>query len=382
MSSTFHFLIALGMLLGTGCSQAQPGPPASRIATPSTAAGEVRHAEIDRYLQAEAGRDAFRGVVLVARGDRILHHAAYGMADLDAGTPNSLDTAFLIGSLTKSFTATTVMQLVEEGKIDLNAPISRYLPGLDKRLGDRLTLHLLLRQRSGLPEHLERIASQGDERASSADILALINQSDLWFQPGTRHQYSNLNYHLAALVIEAVTGQSFADVLEKRTFEPLGMSRSGAESYLDRPAHRASGYRRTFAGWRNDENNMSYTLGSGDIYATADDLLTWSRALDDPAYLSKASRDAMFDGGSEADGWYGYGFRIQPYLRPGGSSGRLVRHGGSMDGFLSNLHRYLDDDLTVIVLGNQRPFDVREVTRRTKELALGMPAAASDDKTE
>lgn len=389
MPSSFHLVISLGMLLCAGCSQAQSGTDIASSASAKTPAASttastaaMRHADIHRYLQALTDRDEFRGAVLVAQDKRIVHRAAYGMADQEAGIANTPDTTFLIGSLTKSFTAATVMQLVEDGKLDLQAPISRYLPGLDRRLGDRLNLHLLLRQRSGLPTHLERIAPQGDERASSADILALINRADLRFQPDARHQYSNLNYHLAALVIEAATGQPFAEVLNERTFTPLGMARSGLQGGGERPRHRAKGYSHGLMGWKNDENNMSYTLGSGDIHASVDDLLRWSRALDDPAYLSHASRDAMFDGGSEADGWYGYGFRIQPYLRPDGSRGRLVRHGGSMDGFLSNLHRYLDDDLTVIVLGNQRPLEVRDITRRIKELTLRMPAATSDDAAE
>lgn len=375
--------LGLSFLLVAGCSVARPPDTAVAPATRSAPQAQaIRHPDIDRELHALATRGDFRGVVLVARGDRIVHRAAYGLANEDTGTPNTAETAFHIGSLTKSFTATTVMQLVEDGVLDLHAPISRYLPGLDRHLGDQLTLHLLLRQRSGLPVHLERVAEQGDERATPADILGLINRTTPAFTPGSRHEYSNLNYHLAALVIEAVTGKPFADVLRERTFAPLGMSRSGIEGYANPAPHRAFGYRKTLTSWQHEENNMSYTLGSGDIHATADDLLRWSRALDDPAYVSKASRDAMFDGGGEADGWYGYGFRIQPYQRPDGAIGRLVRHGGSMDGFLSNLHRYLDDDLTVIVLGNQRPFEVRGITRRVKQLALGMPAAESGDKSE
>jgi CubicO group peptidase (beta-lactamase class C family) len=375
--------IGLSLLFAAGCSGAQP--PAARPETASrmtapTGSADVRHAGIDRYLRDLTSRGEFRGVVLIARGEHIVHRAAYGVANRATGTPNTTQTAFHIGSLTKSFTATTVMQLVEDGALDLQAPISRYMPGLDKRFGDSLTLHLLLRQRSGLPGHLEDIAEQGDERVTSADILALINRAEPEFAPGSRHAYSNLNYHLAALAIEAATGKPFAEALRERTFVPLGMSGSGIERDANPAPHRARGYRKTLTGWESAENNMSYTLGSGDIHATADDLLRWSRALDDPAYLSNASRDAMFDGGGEADGWYGYGFRIQPYRRADGSTGRLVRHGGSMDGFLSNLHRYLDDDLTVIVLGNQRPFEVRDITRRLKQFALGMPVTV--DKGE
>lgn len=371
--------ICLSLSLVAGCSAAQPStdataaPSTAMAATANASADDIRHPDIDRYIRAQAARDEFRGVVLVAHRGRIVHHAAYGSADLDTGTPNTQDTAFLIGSLTKSFTAATVMQLVEDGRLDLQTPISAYLPGLDRRLGDRLTLHLLLKQRSGLPSHLEDIAALGSDEVSSAEILAMINRADLWFAPGSRYEYSNLNYHLAALVIEAVEHKPFADVLRERTFAPLGMARSGVEAYGDPPAHRALGYRRALTGWRHDENNISYTLGSGDVYATAADLLAWSRALDDGRYVSNASRKAMFSGGDAAAGYYGYGFRIQPYRRAGGGTGTLARHGGSMDGFLSNLHKYLEDDLTVIVLANQRPFEIRDFTLRVKQIALGLP---------
>ncbi|MCY0996800.1 serine hydrolase [Myxococcus sp. MISCRS1] len=331
-------------------------------------------AKLDAHLRTYVDKEGFRGAVLVAKDGKVIHRAAYGLADEKGKRPNQVDSQFLIGSLTKSFTAVTVMQLVEAGTLDLQTPISRYLPKLRADLGNSLTLHLLLKQQSGLPTHLDSLVERESKTdVSSEEILRLINTARLSFKPGTKYEYSNLNYHLAALVIEAVTGRSHAQVLQAKTFGPLAMSDSGIERATNVPPKRSFGYAKGLLGVSRDENNVSYALGSGDIYATVDDLYTWAQALFGVKWLSAESRTRLFTGGTREQGYYGYGFRIQPYQRGPGvqERGVLVRHGGSMDGFLSNLHHYTEDRLTVIVLGNVRPFPIRELTFELKELALG-----------
>lgn len=339
---------------------------------------------IEAVMRRYVGEEQFRGVVLVAQDGKLLHKAAYGPADEKTGRGNRVDTPFLIGSLTKSFTAVTVMQLVEEGLLDLNAPLSRYLPGLKQELGNKLTLHFLLKQQSGLPVHLERLVELEEREIPSSEILAIINRASLSFEPGSRHEYSNLNFHLAALVIEAVSGKSYAEVLAEKTFAPLAMANSGVERFSAVPASRARGYRKGMLGLDNDENNVSYALGSGDIYTSVDDLHAWDQALFSKRLVSDKSRARLFDGGSEEWGYYGYGFRIQPYTRGANASapGTLVRHGGSMDGFLSNYHHYIDDKLTVIVLGNIRPFSIRDLSYELKVAALGGKPGPRNGKGE
>ncbi|WP_342380085.1 beta-lactamase family protein [Myxococcus stipitatus] len=340
-------------------------------------------AKLDAHLRAYVDKEGFRGAVLVAKDGKVLHSAAYGLADEDGKRPNAVSSQFLIGSLTKSFTAVTVMQLVEDGTLDLDAPLSRYLPKLRADLGKRLTLHLLLKQRSGLPDHLDALIERESEKdVPSEEILRLINKSQLSFKPGAKFEYSNLNYHLAALVIEAVTGKTFAQVLQAKTFTPLSMAGSGIERSTNVPPRRSFGYAKGLLGVSRDENNVSYAFGSGDIYSTVEDLYAWDQALFGSGLVSAESRKRIFDGGSREEGYYGYGFRIQPYLRGTGvkERGVLVRHGGSMDGFLSNLHHYTEDRLTVIVLGNVRPFPIRELTFELKEIALGFSPTARSRK--
>lgn len=212
------------------------GGPLSPLASPIHQASET-------LLQRAVTEEGFQGVVLVAKGDQILHHKAYGMRDREGKLPNLLDTPFLVGSLTKSFTAVTVMQLVEARKLDLHTPVGTYLPGLRADLGAKLTLHLLLRQQSGLSPHLERLTTFKEEAVTSADILAVINTSKLSFEPGSQFEYSNLNFHLAALVIEAVTGKPYGEVLGERTFGPLKLTGAGVEWHGAKAPGRAKGYR-------------------------------------------------------------------------------------------------------------------------------------------
>lgn len=337
---------------------------------------ELRNPEMESLVSRYVHEDAFRGVVLVAHQGKLLHRAAYGPADASRNIANALTTRFLIGSLTKSFTAISVLQLVEQGKLELNAPIARYLPELRKELAESLTLHLLLKHQSGLPVHLERLAEEAERPVSSKEIFAIINGAELSFSPGSKYEYGNLGYHLAALILERVSGKPYDKLIEQQLFKPAGMSDSGIERFAKRPERRANGYAKTLLGISQDENNVSWAFGTGDIYATADDILRWDEALFSNRLLSAESREMLFDGESAERGNYGYGFRVHEYQRSPdqASLGKMIRHGGSMDGFLSNYHHYIDDGVTIIVLANIRPFEIRQLTFELKETALGAAA--------
>ncbi len=344
--------------------------------------GKTTAEKIESHIQQYVKNEDFRGTILVAKNGNVIHKAAYGYADETRKVVNETETQYLIGSLTKSFTAVTVMQMVEDDLLDLHTPIRTYVPRLKKALGKDLTLHLLLKHQSGLPGHLERLIEFENRDISSDEILEIINTSRLAFSPGSRYQYSNLNYHLVAIVIERVSGRSYPQVLQERTFGPLNMRDSGVERLANVPQQRAKGYRKNRREIVQEENIVSYALGSGDIYSTVDDLLKWDQALYGTELLSESSKKTLFSGENETFGNYGYGFRIQQYQRNPeiSSRGVLARHGGSMNGFLSNLHRYLDDKLTIIVLSNFRPFPIRNLTFELKEISVGVAVGERNRK--
>lgn len=330
--------------------------------------------QIRSHVKKYEKENDYQGTVLVAQPGTILFKEAFGLADRKEKIENTLSTPFLIGSLTKSFVAVTVMQLVEEKVLDLNAPLKLYIPDLKDDLAKDLTLHILLKHQSGLVPHLERIIDFEDKDVNSQEIIEIINSSSLSFSPTSQYQYSNLNYTLSAIAIENATGKSLAQVLQEKTFQPLGMHNSGVERKTNYPQHRAKGYRKTAFGIKNEENIISYALGSGDIFSTIEDLYLWDQALYGNDLLSNKSKALVFEGENSEFGNYGYGFRIQKYQRgiTHKKNGTLVRHGGTMNGFMANLHRYLDDELTVIILGNIRTFPIRNMTFELKEIALGV----------
>ncbi|WP_228768564.1 serine hydrolase domain-containing protein [Shewanella sp. TC10] len=330
--------------------------------------------KLNRHIQHYVEEESFQGAVLIAKHGKVLFKKAYGYADIENKILNTTQHQFLIGSMTKSLTAVAAMRLVEQNKLDLHAPVTTYIPKLDNKLANGLTLHHLLKHQTGLARHLEHLTSFEEKDITSNEILSIINTSEQSFKPGTQYEYGNLNYHLIALIIENVTGKSYVEAMNTLVFAPLDMQQSGVERMANPPQNRANGYRKSVFGINRDENIVSYALGSGDIYSTVEDLLKWEQALYTPSFLSQKSLELIFNGESKAFGYYGYGFRIRKYQRSSehNTLGKLTQHGGSMDGFSSNLHRYTDDQLTVIIQANVRRFSIRTLTFELKEIALGV----------
>ncbi|GMQ30744.1 serine hydrolase domain-containing protein [Algoriphagus confluentis] len=329
--------------------------------------------EIEKYIQSQVNIIDFKGTVLVAKGDSIIHQSAYGMFDVENKIPNELNTQFLIGSLTKSFVGVAVMKLVETGLVDLKAPVLNYIPNLKAELAEDLQVHHLLKQQSGLAPSFDDLTEFEIMDISSSELLDIINTSPRSFQPGEKYQYSNINYSLLAMVIENASGVPYPDYLNEQIFKPLGMTQTGMERLSNIPENRAVGYREIFGKVRRVQNVVSYAMGAGDIYSTSSDLFNWSRALNTDRLLTAESKALLFEAGNEDWGYYGYGFRIQPYLRKEtiNGPGTLIRHGGTMNGFISNYSYYREDDITIILLSNFRNVPIRRLSFDLKEIVLG-----------
>lgn len=334
---------------------------------------EIRNSKIESYMQSIAESMHFQGTVLVAKGDSIIHHAAYGMFDIENRIPNEVNTQFLIGSLTKSFVAIAIMKLVEDKKVDLQLPVVTYLPALKKELASGLTIHYLLKQQSGLERSFDNLTEYTIMDITAAELLDIINKSKRSFEPGTKYEYTNINYALLAMIIESVTGMDYHQYLKQNIFDVAGMKHTGMERLTNMPTNRANGYRTVNGIFRRVHNVVSYAYGAGDIYSTAFDIFKWSKALRELRLLNRVSLSNMLTPSGKNWGYYGYGFRIQPYQTANdqNSAGKMIRHGGTMNGFISNYHFYEDDNLTVVILSNYRDIPIRNITYQLKELALG-----------
>lgn len=312
----------------------------------------------------------FSGVVLVAKKGAVFYHHGMGYAQREQEVMNTKNTRFLIGSATKSFTAIAIMQCVEKGLLELHRPIIDYLPELNASLG-QLSLHQLMKNSSGLPVHLNRVTDLEYRDISSAELLELYAKLKPSFTPGTRFEYSNLNYQLCALVLERVSGEDYATYLSKHIFDPLNMTQTGVERTHDLIPERAKGYTLEHGSFiRTPKNYLAYAMGGGDIYSTANDLLKWHQGLYSGKLLTQKSMKLLNDGQPGRYGGYGYGFKVKEYVKGDGKTGKLVRHGGSMYGFVCNIHRYLEDEVTIVVLGNIRPYPVMEITLSVEKVLL------------
>ena len=173
--------------------------------------------KLDQYLNAADTVLQFNGTALVAKGGKVIFAKGYGIADREKKIPNTVDTKFLIGSITKQFTATAIMQLVADKKLDIDNPISTYLTDYPKSTGDKITIRHLLTHTSGIQNFTDLPAYQGmrDKSMTPQQVVAQFKDLSLDFEPGTKFNYSNSGYILLGLVIEKVSGEPYAQYLQK-----------------------------------------------------------------------------------------------------------------------------------------------------------------------
>jgi len=313
----------------------------------------------------EAG--LFSGTILVAQNGKPLFRRAFGPANREWGIANTLDTHFRIGSLTKGFTAAAILKLAEAGRLDLADPVGRHVPGLPAAW-EKVSLRDLLRHSSGII-NFTALANYIPEIARTEhgprELVALTESEPLLFEPGARFEYSNTNYILLGMVIEAASGRPYAEYLREAILAPLGLKETGYDDATALLPRRASGYRRGQAQWRNaTPMASSATWAAGGLYATADDLLTWTEALVGGRLLSAASLEQTF-----ADEGRGYGLG---WYVGRAHDRRLWSHGGSVFGFISSLDHYPDERLTVVILANTETAPVQKISRELAALRFGI----------
>ena len=311
---------------------------------------------LDTYLQACLANRYFMGSVLVAHKDQVLLNKGYGMANLEHSVRNSPQTKFRLGSITKQFTAAAILQLQEQGLLNVGDSVSTYLPSYPK--GKQITIHHLLNHTSGIPNFNELDNFEQTKKKSEFsldDLIAYFSHELLEFTPGDCYRYTNSGYLVLTKIIETVSGYSYADYLQHLIFEPLGMNDSGYDRQEIIWPHRASGYVFTGETYQNaDFVDMSWPSGAGGMYSTIEDFYKWEQSLYTDAILSKSSREMMFtpkvtiretEDGKNFDHGYG-GIICTHYER------KLLYHGGGIDGFSTRIARYPNEQVSIIVFSN------------------------------
>jgi len=353
-------ILALALLAVTGCGQIGLG------ATPQP----TQQQEMEAFVQAHLATGNFMGAVLVARGDEVLFQGGYGKADLELDVPNTPESVFRLGSLTKQFTAAAILQLQEQGLLDINDTVDRYLPGYPH--GDEITIYQLLNHTSGIPDYEFLESTMVYRNAVSLDAL-MAKFSDLPFDytPGSQFKYSNSGYVVLTAIIEKVSGQSYADYLAEHIFQPLGMQATRYDNADTVLPGRASGYTWDGDAYHNAEFfDMSNVAGAGGLVSTVGDMYKWDHALYGDTVLSESSRQAFltptftFDEG----GGYTYGGGV---LEISGRNYTIFN--AEISGFYTSALRYPDEEIYVIVLGNLESPSVTAVALGLAAIALGDP---------
>ncbi len=313
-------------------------------------------ANADQYLSAWAKQGRFSGAVLLAKGDKILLRKGYGMANFELNVANTPETVFRIGSITKVFTALSILQLEEKGLLKVTDPVSKYIPEIPADW-DGITLHLLLCHKSGIPDFTGAKAyGDFDNPRHIENALKEYAGKPLLSKPGEVLRYSNAGYILLGRVIEKVSGQSYEDYLTENILRPAGMTHTSVDHAAEVVRQRASGYR--FDGEtviNATYGDPAYTYSAGALRSTVDDMYRFDRAL-------KSGK--LFSAAITAKAWTAYGHWTAPPPFPleaeygygwmiGQDQGhRYVGHGGWVNGFVSQFTRYPDDDAVLIVLWN------------------------------
>ncbi len=312
-------------------------------------------AALDSAARAHAADSMVAGVsVAVVRGADTLLLRGYGSADLewDVATPADGRASYEIGSMTKQFTSTAVLQLVQAGKLDLDADFTTYLPEFDEGQ-HRVPLRRLLDHTSGIKGYTE-MEVFGDimrDALPRDSLVTLVERQPFDFEPGTAEIYNNSAYFLLGLIIEKVSGQPYADYIDEHVFGPVGMDHSYYCSESAIRKDRAHGYDAGPAGLRRKGYlDHTWPFAAGSLCSTAGDLVRWNQALHHGRVLTAASYRLLTTPRPLEDGTpirYAMGLMVDD---TGGR--RMIAHGGGINGFLSDGRYYPDADLTVIVLQN------------------------------
>ena len=328
------------------------------------------------FIEEYAGDNSFNGTILIAEAGSVTYHRSFGTASFAFDVPNTTTTRYKVASITKLLTAVLVLQFEEQGRIDLQAPISTYLPGYAGEGRDAVTVHQLLNHTSGI-DNMDKVTSLADALENgippyqaprtSDQMLAGFASGQLVSPPGTAFSYNNADYIILGKIIEQVSGKSYEDVLKERILMPLGMENSGLMRQDVIVRNLADTYF-----FRDDIGRLvpdlpAYTenwYASGSLYSDASDILKFSNALLDGTLLTPASLAQLLTPGLDD---YGYGAWVYT-ATVGGETKYILKRPGSIMGAQAQLYRYVEDGITVIILSNTANVDtdafVSEIGKR------------------
>jgi CubicO group peptidase (beta-lactamase class C family) len=318
--------------------------------------------------------------VAVVKGGKLVYTHAYGMAHIDPPVPATPDMRYSIGSISKQFTATAILLLQQQGKLHLNDPVGKYVPGLTR--GNEVTIREILSHTSGYQDYWpeDYLMTPMEKPETAQQILNAWAKKPLDFDPGTQWQYSNTNYVIAGLIVENVSGEKLMDFLAEHIFQPLGMKSVWNSDEAKLTQADATSYIRNALGPLRaaPKEGRGWMFAAGELAMTAHDLALWDQSLMARTILKPESYNEMFTAVKTLDGkptHYGLGVQIEN--RDGH---RTIEHGGEVTGFVSQNDVWVDDGVAVAVLTNHMAGGAEEIAHLAAATVDGEGNQSSAEK--
>lgn len=377
--STRFLSISVLVLFTTVTFSAQAPTPAATPAPRAALDAAALERKVDELLNAHVTVNDFSGTVLLAEKGQPLVAKGYGYANVEWQIPNTPQTKFRIGSVTKQFTAMLIMQLRERGKVKLEDSVCAYVTPCPDTWTP-VTIHHLLTHTSGIPTYtgIPEWRKVNMMPKTIEEMIAFFRDLPLEWVPGDKYAYNNSGYFLLGVVIEKAAGKKYEAALQEMILTPLGMKATGYDWPGTILPRRASGYQGRGAGKINAPAlDMQQPYAAGSLYSTVEDLLIWDQALDTNTLLPEAAKTIMWT--PFKDG-YAYGWGIRP-PSPATFGHRQVAHSGGINGFSSMIIRVPDTNVTAIVLSNNVAAPASPIARDLLAIYYGQPYQVPAPKT-
>ena len=340
----FFFVLAFFMLGVTGCNDS---------GSDSKTANAVR-----QYLESQG----FAGTVLIKRNGADIFRESLGFGDKAAGIKNDISTRLRIGSLTKAFTALCIVLLHDDGLLDYNEPLSDFMP--DYPYSDKITIRYLLSQQSGYDDYIKYVDE--NEAYTPEQLLDLVRNRPLAFEPGTGFGYSNTNYVMLGCIVEALSGEDYMDYLEENVLIPLGMINTEyGKSTITGPEY-AKGYMDPSQDELAPYHDMSIPWTAGALSSNIRDMELWVESFFHLTLIAEQDREDIFRGDYVTDEWK-YGFAWYITTLDNKTVYTLI---GSINGFTSEILMFPNDESYIVILGNINGLPVEEMGEKLWEIAL------------
>lgn len=322
---------------------------------------QAQSPKVDVFIDSFVRKNNFNGSILISKGAKVSYKKSFGFANFQFKVPNTVDTRYKVASITKAFTSVLILQLYEQGKIDLNKTISAYLPDYKGEAADKVKIVQLLTATSGIYNMdagttMESVLKNGlpqyQKPYTSDEMLAKFCSGALVREPGKEFDYNNADFIILGKIIEKISGKTFQENLSEKFLLPLGMKNSGMlfqQNVIDKLADTYF-YRDDIKALVNDlPVYMENWYAAGAMYSTADDLLKFTDALFSKKLLKQSTLDLMFTSGL---GEYGYGVWVYKDYKINGKMYTIVKRPGSIMGAQAMLFHILEDGSTILILSN------------------------------